>query len=221
MQLLVDRAKRHLTPIAAFRAALDLPHTFGVALFERPSRSRPAWDGGAALELAEIQQAVLEAMPPQLPLEGWLLALPPLVTLLQNKLDAAAPLLGLSSSEIAFVVSTFDQLCQTYWHAMINARSAGQPLPDFDAVYADWLDSTVQVGGTVHPYVHRGELWAVQVLHCAYGSVGLVVWTDTLTHYVEDRATACSLQPFIEELLKTVTARMAAAVQAVEQTANS
>ena len=157
----------------------------------------------------------------QLPLRGWPLALPPLVTLLQNKLDEAAPLLGLGSHDIAFIVNTFAELCQTYLHALISARSAGQPLPDFEVIYASWLDSTVQVGGAVYPYVHRGEVWAVQVLRHAYGSAGLVVWTDTLTYYVEDSAAGCPLQPFTEALLRAAAARMAAAVQAAEEASSS
>lgn len=221
MQLLVDLARRDLTPIAVFRAALDLPPTFGLVQFEPRAGAPPGWAGGAALELDEVQKAVLEAMPMQLPLQGWLLALPPLVTLLQNKLDEAAPLLGLDSRDTAFIVNTFAELCQTYLHAIISARSTGQPLPDFEAVYVPWLDSTVQVSGDVYPYVHRGEVWAIQVLRHAYGSVGLIVWTDTLTYYVEDSAAGCPLQPFTEALLRAAGARIAAAVQAAEQVAAS
>ncbi|MGQ9889733.1 MAG: hypothetical protein ACUVSX_14785 [Aggregatilineales bacterium] len=217
MKLFVDLAKRDLMPIAAFRAALDLPQTFGVAHFEPSVGARPGWADAAACELAEVQEAVLEAMPTQLPLQGWPLALPPLVTLLQDKLNQAAPLLCFDSHDIAFIVNTFAKLCQAYLHALISARSASQPLPDFEAVYASWLDSTVQSSSTVYPYVHRGEVWAVQVLRHAYGSVGLVVWTDTLTYYVEDSAAGCPLQPFTEALLQAAAARMIAAVQAAEE----
>lgn len=214
MQLLIDRERREFLPIATFRAAYNLPYTFGISHFEPADRPRSGWGGDAEAELAEVQQAVLDAMPAQLPVWGWSMALPPLVTLFQNKLDAAAPLLDMSSREVAFAVNTFSELCQKYLHAVIRARVTGQPFPVFGDVYTAWLESTVEIGGAVHPYVHQGGVWAVQVVSHAYGKAGLVVWTDTDTYYIEDNAQRCPAQPFMEALLTAVAGRIARAVQA-------
>ena len=221
MHLLIDRERRDFMPAAAFRLTHTLPSTFCIACFEPAGGAPPGWTKDTAAEQIEVQQAVLDAIPAQLPLWGWSLALPPLVTLFQNKLDAAAPLLELSGDEIALAVSTFADVLQLYLHAMIHARVTGQPPPSFAELYMNWLDSTVTIGGAVHPYTHRSEIWAVQVVSHVYGKAGLMVWTNAATYYVQDDAYNRRLQLFLETLLGEVAAHMAAAVRAASAPADA
>lgn len=224
MHLLIDRERRDFIPATAFRLTHALLPTFCIAYFE-PADGAPSgssgWTKGTAAEQIEVQQAVLDAIPAQLPLWGWSLALPPLVTLFQNKLDAAAPLLELNSDEIAFAVSTFSHVLQLYLHAMIHARVTGQAFPSFAELYMNWLDSTVTIGGAVYPYAHHSETWAVQVVSHAYGKVGLIVWTNAATYYVQDNAYNRRLQLFLETLLGEAAAHMAAAVRAASVPADA
>ncbi len=221
MQLLIDRERREFTPVTVFRAAHNLPPTFGVRRFEPASPAPSDWTREAEAELAETQQAVLDAMPVELPLRGWPLALPPLITLLQNKLYAAAPLLPVSAGEIAFTVSTFTEVLQRYLHALIRAYAAGQAAPSFAELYMNWLDSTVVIGSAVHSYIHRDEIWAVQVVGHAYGKAGLAVWTNAATYYVEDNVYNRRWQLFLEALLAGTAVRMAAAARAAAAPADA
>jgi hypothetical protein len=221
MQLLIDRARRDFTPITTFRTVHNLPSTFGITHFEPPADPLPAWGREAEAELADVQQSVSDSVPTQLPLWGWPLALPPLVTLFQNKLDAAGPVLGLDSQTTMLAVNTFNELVQRYLHAMIRARVIGQAFPAFADVYAEWLDSTVEIGGAVHPYLYHDEVWAVQVISHAYGKAGMIVWTAAATYYVQDSAQSCRLQPYLEVLFSEVGVRMAAAARRASTSAFS
>ncbi len=208
MHLLIEGELRRFVPIRNFREEFGLPEAFGVAMFEPKDFSGLGRIDSAGTELNIVRRAVLDAVPSEMPLQEWLAYLPHLARLFESKLHEVNPEIGLKSVEVEYAVSGFQDVCQSLIYAMLRARSAGEPMPEFNRVYVDWLNSSVRISSTVHSYIHKGESWAVQVVNNAYGRVGLIIWTEKDTHYVQDTGLACPAEGFIQTLLNEVAARI-------------
>jgi hypothetical protein len=208
MRLTIDGKPREFIPIKAFRAEYGLPPTFGVALFEPKE-----WEGlgridRAGAELNSVRAAVLAALPAALPPSGWLAFLPDLSRRFEAKLWEINPQVGLKDVEIEFAVGGFSDVCQAMAYALLRAGAAGDPAPDFQQVYADWLDNSTRVFSQIHAYSYQGEAWQVQTVAHAYGRAGLRIQTPSTTHYVHDAALGCPAEGFMAALLAEVCGRM-------------
>ncbi|MBZ0299887.1 MAG: hypothetical protein K8J31_09110 [Anaerolineae bacterium] len=208
MQLLIEGEVRQFIPLRDFCEQFDLPEAFRVSLFEPKDFEGLGRIEDAGSELNIVRRAVLDAIPSAMPLQDWLAYLPNLAQLFDNKLHEVNPEIGLKSVEIEYAISGFQNVCQSLIYAMIRARADGQPAPEFQQVYDDWLNSSVRISSTVHAYLHRGENWAVQVVHTAYGRVGLIIWTEKETYYVHDAGLGCPAEGFMYTLLSEVTSRI-------------
>jgi hypothetical protein len=197
-------------PIKTFRAQHGLPASFGVGMFEPKDYTGLGRIDRAGAELNLVRQAVLDALPAQMPLAGWLDFLPALADLLEKELNKINPQVGLKQVEIDYAVAGFRDMCQLLLYGMIRAQSAGEAPPDFRRVYYDWLSSTIRISSAVHHYIHQGAIWAVQIIHHAYGRTGLVIWTDDETYYVQDNALGCPAEGFMAALLQDVGAHIMA-----------
>jgi hypothetical protein len=186
MQLRIDGEVKNFIPIKQFREVLGLPRTFGVNMFEKRDCSGLGRIEQASQDMGVVHKALLEAIPSDMPLEDWLDYLPHLSGLFQNKLHEISPEASLKSSEIDFAACNFEDICQQLIYAIIQSGSGGRALPRFQTVYETWLSTSTRVTGRAHTYIHRGAVWAVQIVRTAYGSFGLIVWTDSETYYVHD-----------------------------------
>ena len=143
-----------------------------------------------------------------MPLEDWLTFLPYLARLFENKLHEINPEIGLKTVEIDYAVAGFSDVCQKLIYTLIRARAADGSPPNFREVYEEWLSDSVHIGSTVHSYIHEGDVWAVQIVHTAYGRTGMVVWTNNDTHYVLDNQYGCPAEGFMLSLLSEVATRI-------------
>jgi hypothetical protein len=213
MQLLIENELRTFIPIKTFRATHGLPDEFGIGFFEPKDYAGLGRIDKAGADLNEIRPIILDAIPTRMPLEGWLGFLPDLSRLFQNKLDEMNPQVGLKSAEIEFAVSGFSDVCHALVYGMIRAHAGGQPFPSFQQIYTDWLNTTVKISTTVHSYLHIDAVWPVQIVNTAFGRTGLIIWTDSVTYYVEDTSLACPADGFMFGLLNEVAARIIAATE--------
>jgi hypothetical protein len=209
-QFSIEGQIRDFIPIKDFRAAHGLPPGFGVAYFEPKDYAGLGRIDSAGAELNAVRQAVLAAIPAQMPLQGWMGFLPQLVSLFQRSLYDINAQVGLKDVEIEFAVAGFGDVCQALLYAMLRARAAGMPMPDFRQVYADWLNSSIKLYGERYDYAHEGQTWRVTLLVHAYGRAGLIVETGDTTHYVYDPALACPAEGYMAALLAEVAARILA-----------
>jgi hypothetical protein len=137
-----------------------------------------------------------------MPLQRWLTFAPELTRLFTNKLYEINPKVHLRDVEIEFAAAGFADVCQAVIFALLRAQ--GSPPPPFEAIYGEWLDSTVRVSQTVHTY--RG--WQVQIVTHAYGRAGLIVNRGDQIDYVQDATLGCPAEGFMAALLAEVAARI-------------
>lgn len=209
--LLIDGEPRTLVPLATFRARFDLPSTFAVRRFEPKDTTGMGSIAGqkAAAALNRVaDQSVEAANTMSLPTPAaWLNALPGLTRQFEDLLIQHNESIGLRPSEIGFAASGFGDVLTAHAFAHVLAvQRAGEPAPTFAALYQQWLDNSVRLSQQTHEYAHDGERWQVQVIHCAYGRVGLRVQMPDETAYgetayVEDGMLACPAAAFVERLL--------------------
>jgi hypothetical protein len=211
MRLTIEGQPRAFVPIKDFRARFDLPPAFGVALFEPKDYAGLGRIDRAGAELNAVRQAVLEAIPAQMPLQNWMAFLPELTALFRRKLYDINPHVGLKDVEIEFAVAGFGDVCQALLYALLRARAGGAPLPDFHQIYGEWLDSSARVFGEIYDYTHEGQTWRVRLVAHAYGRAGLMVDTGAETHYVYDPSLGCPAEGFMAALLGDVAERIIAA----------
>jgi len=210
MQLTIDGERRVFESLADFRVTYGLPASFAVAAFQPKDEAGLGSIDGAGATLGRVREAVVVAVPERVPAAEWLVLVPQLAVTFEGALVQANPQIGLREMEISFAVSGFGDVCSAYGLALFRAQATRQPLPDFDAVYTDWLLGTVRTASAV-PYDHAGATWQVRVVYHAYGRVGLVVETPDGAHYIADKALACPAEGFMLGLLRAVAAKMAAA----------
>ncbi len=205
MHLMVEGVLQPLVAIAAFREAHGLPADFGVTCFESKD-----WDGLGRIDaggqaLKHLRDGVLGCVPSYLPFERLPDTLRTLREIFHTQLEAVNGQIGLKQAEIEFASSGFNDMLQTAFYAWTRARLAKAPLPPFEDVYRTWLNDSVRVSSTVHPYAHRGALWQVRVLNTIYGRAGLAVTLgDGHTVYVLDSVLSCPAEGFMVHLLKQI-----------------
>jgi hypothetical protein len=220
MDLQIEGQSRHFVPLKTFCEYQQLPPTFSIALFEpKDATGLGRINTASAGELNLVRQVLLDAIPTAMPLHGWLAFLPDLARLLDNKLHEINPEIGLKTIEIDYAVAGFFDVCQNLVYSMIRARASNEPLPTFQTVYSDWLNASVRIASAVHTYIHQGEIWAIQIVHTAYGRAGLIIWTERETHYVLDNHLGCPADGFMLALMHEVAARILTAASAPAQVA--
>lgn len=218
VKLLIENELHEFIPIQQFRDTFEMSHEFGVSLFAPKDFTGLGRIDTAGGELKTVRAAMLDAIPSALPVSEWLDYLPHLTRLFQNKLDEINPAVGLKTVEIDYAVSGFTDVCQAVIYTIIRSRSQKTEIPSFYSIHSEWLNSTVQVLPTVHHHIHRGEIWAVQVVVHAYGRAGLIVWTDTQTYYLHDNALGCPAEGFMAALLTETALKIIASTQAFDKT---
>jgi hypothetical protein len=213
MQLRIDQEVQKFVPIKDFRQQHDLSYEFGVSLFEPKDYAGLGRvdNAGAGAELNELRRIILDSIPTEMSLQGWLDFLPHLSQLFQSLLVQINPEIGLREPEIDHAVAGFTDVCHAWVYAMVRSRKSGEVMPSFDEIYDHWLNNSVRVSNTVHSYINKGEVWAVQVVNHAYGRAGLVVWTDQATHYIYDNVLGCPVEGFMFSLLREVSTHILAA----------
>lgn len=205
------------TPIRQFRAVYNLPSTFGVPLFEHKDYTGLGSIERAGADLQGVRQTVLAAIPSLFPshtaLAEVLARIPSLTHVFQEALETINANVGLKDVEIDFAVGGFADVCNEYAFARLRAHLERREPPTFEQVYQTWLDGTVRVLPTVHPYAYGDEVWQVQVIVHAYGRAGLVVQTSDATqsiHYVHDAALGCPAEGYMLTLLAEVCSLLSA-----------
>jgi hypothetical protein len=201
MDFLINGQPRTLIPIKDFRAQHDLPPEFKVSLFEPKDYVGLGSIERAGTELNTVRRALLDSIPQNITSESLLsTVLPSLERLFEDQLYTINEQVGLKDAEIGFAVSGFSDVCRAWSYAYLRARIDKSGTPDFNVVYADWLNSSIRVSQTRHPY----RAWQVQVLTHAYGRFGLIIHTATDTHYLYDPSLACPAEGYMLNLLSEV-----------------
>jgi hypothetical protein len=211
MRLTIEGEMREFMPIKEFRVRHGLPPEFGVALFEPKDYTGLGRIDSAGAQLNGVRQAVLDAIPRQMPLQSWMAFLPQLTGLFQQKLYDINYYVGLKDVEVEFAVAGFGDVCQALLYAMLRARAGSTPLPDFEQIYGEWMDNSARTYGEAYEHTHEGQVWRVRLVAHAYGRAGLIVDTGRETHYVYDPALGCPAEGFMAALLNDVAGRMIAA----------
>jgi hypothetical protein len=208
MRLIIEGTARDFTPIKAYRAAHDLPASFGVALFQPKDFDGLGSIDRAGAELNAVRIAVLNAIPEHLPPQDWLAFLPRLTRFFTTQLYAINHAVGLQPVEVDFAAGGFSDVCHAYAYAALRALTDQRPTPDYAAVYADWLANSVTVAPIPVSYKHQGEVWAVRVVTHAYGRAGLIIERPTATDTVQDSALGCPAEGYMAVLLGEVVEKL-------------
>ncbi len=138
-----------------------------------------------------VREAVLSALPECMTAPQWLLFLPDLTRLFQDKLYDINPRVGLKEVEIEYAVGGFSDVCHAFAYALVRARAAQNSLPDFRTVYTDWLSGTGKVFIEKYTYDHHGQIWNIQLVAHAYGRMGLIINISEMLHRVYDPILVC------------------------------
>lgn len=208
MRLLIDGRLHFFVPLREYQAAHGLPPAFSMQRFSPKSYEGMGSIEGAAPALAEMRAVVLAAVPPGLPVMGWLDAIPGWLHVFAEQFEAHNAVIGLRQVEIDFAVSGFSDMLQAYAYAAMRAHLTGAPPPPFDEVYNDWLSRTVRVAPERQPFTHADEGWQVQLVFHAFGRVGLRVERPGGVDYVADSQYACPAEAYTRGLLEAVVERL-------------
>jgi hypothetical protein len=157
-----------------------------------------------------VREAVLNAVPVQMKAVNWLTFLAQLTALFKNELYGSNDAVGLHDVEIDFAAGGFGDVCQAFAYALLRARAENKPLPPFEAVYGEWLNSTARVSQMIYPYTHHDQEWQIRIVTHAYGRAGMIITTSAETYYIHDAAIGCPAEGFMAALLKDVAERMVA-----------
>jgi hypothetical protein len=217
IRLTIEGEARELTPIKLFRTAYDLPPEFGVAFFEPKDWTGLGRIDRAGAELNSVRSAMLDALPAQMAVRGWLAFLPDYVRLFESKLYEINPQVGLKDVEIEFAVAGLSDVLQAAAYELVirhPQQGEGFKLSPTDVtqffrtVYTTWLDNSVRVFTETYTYAHRADTWQIQIFAHAYGRAGLIVRMSDAVHYVYDPALACPAEGFMAALLGEIIERM-------------
>ncbi len=207
MQITIDDQLTIFTPLRDFRAAQNLPTTFGVAHFEAKDYAGLGHIDGAGAALNSLSAAVINALPARITTAALLPLMVDLTERFRAELTRINPDVGLREPEIEFAVAGFGDVCNAYAYALLRDRAA-----DFHAVYREWLADSVRVFSSIYPYEHREEQWQVRVVAHAYGRFGLLIETPREMVAVYDPALACPAEGFMAALLTDVCSGVARAL---------
>ena len=207
MKLTIEGIPFDLIAIKDFRAKHDLPGTFNIALFEVKDYAGLGRIDSAGAALNQLRTAVIDALPKQLLPLNWLSILPDITHVFEKQLYQINDQVGLRDVEIEFAVAGFSDALQAYAYAFAYATTTRTPLPDFQAVYSEWLNGTVKVFTQEHSYILDDESCTIQVIAHAYGRIGLLIRAAEI-YAVYDPILACPAEGFMTSLLTEVAAHM-------------
>jgi hypothetical protein len=199
-------------PLAAFRDQWHVPPEFRVALF-----SPKNWEGLGSIDragpaLTQMKQNLLQAVPSQINVRFLREHAVALGGLFRNELQLANVQIGLREVEVDFAAAGFqdvmDAVALRLMRLGLSRPTAMDETFDFEAIYQHWLDDSARVFEQEFEYPHLGEVWQVQVVHYAYGRVGLQVTMPAQRVYVLDAGLACPAAGYMHELCAEVAARL-------------
>src|SRR5258705_5156595 len=168
MQRTIEGIRYTFIPIKAFRATHRLPTTFNITLFESKDYAGLGRIDAAGAALNQLRSTVIAALPKQLLPLNWMSALPDLTHLFEAQLYQINDQVGLRDVEIEFAVAGFSDALQAYAYAFAYANTTRTPLPDFQSVYAEWLNGTVKIFAQQHSYLLDDKSCTIQVIAHAY-----------------------------------------------------
>jgi len=209
MQLVFEGQLQTFIPIRDFRTTHDLPDYFGIALFESKDYTGLASIEKATPELKHLREHVLAAVPQRLVLPQLLPLFEELRQIFEDELRAINRQVGLREAELDFAVAGFTAINQLMMDNLFRSRAMKQAPSSFSTVYNQWLYESVRVARRMFPYEHHAETWQIQIVRHAFGRVGLIIQTATVTYYVQDGRFACPAQGFMLRLC----AELASAIQ--------
>jgi hypothetical protein len=207
VRLTIEGIAYDLMPIKDFRAIHHLPTTFNIALFESKDYAGLGRIDAAGAALNQLRTAVMEALPAKVMPLSWLSILPEITRLFEAQLYQINHQIGLRDVEIEFAVAGFHDALQAYAYAFVYAVSTHTPLPDFQAVYSEWLNGTVKTFAEEHSYIVGDQACTIQVIAHAYGRIGLLIHAGE-TYAIYDPVLACPAEGFMTKLLLEVAAQM-------------
>lgn len=204
MQLVVHQQKRTFISVQAFRAQWQLPHDFGIAIFEPKDWEVGSMDGAGGRLLA-VKERVIAAVHPQLTFPELMPAVEALTLVFEAGLKQANLQIGLRPEEIDFAVSGFRDILQAAAYRLIQLSYTGRNEPlcrqfDYSTVYQAWLNDSVRVSSVTHSYRYEALLFEVRIIYNAYGRVGLEIKNGPETYYVMDMSLACPAASFMRDL---------------------
>lgn len=204
MLLHLDDQSHPLIPIKSFREAHMLPTDFGVATFEPKDYTGLGSVDTAGQELNQLRQLILDSVPATLTITDLMSFFDALSETFRTGLYNINTSVGLREAEVEFAVAGFTDVNQALMYALVRSQAANQPPPDFDAIYAEWLQSTVRLSQHPHAYAHEDETWQAQMINHAYGRIGLKITTPDAVHYVHDTTYACPAEGYMRQLLNSL-----------------
>jgi hypothetical protein len=194
--------------IKTFRAKYQLPAVFGVALFEPKEFNGLASIHHSKTQLNALRTTLIDAVPETLPVSELMRFTGNLSHLFRVKLYEVNDAIGLKPVEIDFAAAGFEDVCQAWLYAFMQARVEKNSRPSISRIYQEWLEGSVRISQTRYHYDHQGETWHIQIINNAYGRAGLVIETASQTFHVRDVSLACPAEGFMEQLLTAVLSKL-------------
>jgi len=207
MMLKINGETPHLIPIREFRIRNLLSPEFGINTFLPKDYSGLGRIDEAKTELQLVHAAVVAAVPHNPP-PSWLGMTVELQEVFHTQLVVINHQIGLKRSEIEYAVLGFGEVCQSFVTGLLNAWMYRQPIPTFEDVYSEWLNSSIQLSQRIFDYPHQGKNWEVRLIKHAYGVMGLAIDTGETIFYIRDAERQCPAEGFMFNLLKEVTAKV-------------
>lgn len=220
MQLTIDGRLHTLTPLSTFQAQHGLAESFGTVTFEPDTIPyNPFWAEKAALH--SLGQRVLQVVPNEIQLDELNQIPQQMALVLQAEIIAAAAASDVTLDDIELTVTDWRNAVESAVYKLIELSyrnkhnlAAVQEQFDMDAVYQEFIDSTVRVEADSHSYGPQGEPWDVRVIYTQFGAVGLAITTAAGTEYVADGRQAFPAAAFIKQLALDVGRAIAQAYTA-------
>jgi hypothetical protein len=190
--------------IRQFREQYNVPQ-FGIALIEPKDFEGLARLDESGNALKRLRQTIIDAIPESLVYTDLPDFIRRLSALFRIKLYEINDSIGLKPVEMDFASAGFEDVCQAFGYALIQAKAAGSRPPDFDVIYRQWLEESVRISTAEHVYQHGETQWKIHALSNAYGRIGLIIHMPEATVCVVDSAYTCPAEAFMAALLKQVT----------------
>lgn len=212
MRLSIDGIPYTFVPMKEFRAAHNLPQTFGIGLFATKDYTGLGRIDTAGSQLNGLRDSIMESLPQRLPPLEWLNEVTTVTRQFQKHLYHINDQVGLRDVEVEFAVAGFSDVLQVYAYALARANAAKSPMPDFRVLYEEWLFGTTRVFSERHAYFLDDQPCTVRVVAHAYGRIGLLI-NAAQTHAVYDPVLACPAEGFMTTFLSDITNHMRLASQ--------
>ncbi len=207
MQLIIDGTPYNFTSIKDFRAAHNLPQSFGIGLFEAKDYAGLGRIDTAGTLLNGLRENVVASLPARLPALQWLSAIPNITRQFQKYLYHINDQVGLQDVEVEFAVAGFSDVLQVYAYALARANAEDSPMPDFQTLYVEWLHGTTKIFTQEHSYILDDQPCTVRVVAHAYGRIGLLIYSAR-TYAVYDPLLACPVEGFMTTFLTDIASHM-------------